>query len=1025
MSGSREPRGTSSALLEASERPGAALGYAFGADAEPTGWWRSPGWTAALVLFVLVYLTLGLFTELQLIARKPLPGTLFEDFGFYLRALADATNGRDPYAIRNIGPAFLYPPPALFVVWPFAQIGDVLLRAAAFLAVNLVLLGAIVWGVARAFGYRLNRVWWWLPLAFGFGPVLETLHLGQMNLVTEFGSFLVFFFDGDWPALAGFGFALGTLTKVTAVVLVGYLMVGRSWRALKAAIVWTIALLVASAVAFGPNHLFTYVDVLSGLSRLVLPGDGNTQGLLSVLNYDHVISLGAAQADVGALDVLHLAMFGYCVVLGYVFRQSAEVFVGLSLLALLSPNLIWYHHWAFLILPLLVWMGATGLQPLVVGWCLFGLTLIQLDRWILTEGLLAETFVIATLYVVLVGQGIDAWQRRRSPRIRSDLSDTIVALHRLARMIVGSAGPPAIAPAPTTNSSQPMMSVMNASEPIASVMNASEPMAVLETKPSTSTVPATEPERGASSGFDAEQVNGRVPTDGRDVAGPSQGADGQVPSDGRDDADSFHAGGEDRDETGIDQISASGAISVFRRLLDRGEALLWQGRENERLDDRLTVRIGPPNEGIAVPGIQAVIESPLVIAAIALGEILRLHGALVGGQVADVAAYRNHVELLRLGQSVYQQAQVYPYFPGWLEIEWLSWLLSTAVHVEFWIVIRMVIVVADLLTCFALWWAASRYFGGSRGRWVAVIYALNPIAILISGYHGQFDALPTLLAIVAAGLLAQPIRAGFSGVLLGLAVAVKPSPALLGPIFLRAPNLSTRQRILFAGASGLAFFAVVLALAGNQTVDAFVNVLGYGGVPDQGITGLFRALWMWRSGSANLPGAFPALMMRDTRVFSLATIALVAVLTWNRGIARASAAVLLAFLATYGGVSTQYLLWPVAWLLLGELPLVWTVIYSLGVSAGAIGFYRVFWPELILGAGASGGPTFASDYLIGEIIALVVILATLVATVGRPRGLGQTGLAIVGIFSFVALVTAIPVIQQCLWLAGEVVKYHS
>src|SRR5215468_6366861 len=82
--------------------------------------------------YLLVYVAFGLFGELRYAATKPIPGAMFEDFGFFLRALTDATQGRDPYGICNIGPAFLYPPPVLLLVWPFARISDELLRAAAF-----------------------------------------------------------------------------------------------------------------------------------------------------------------------------------------------------------------------------------------------------------------------------------------------------------------------------------------------------------------------------------------------------------------------------------------------------------------------------------------------------------------------------------------------------------------------------------------------------------------------------------------------------------------------------------------------------------------------------------------------------------------------------------------------------------------------------------------------------------------------------------------------------------------------------
>src|SRR5262245_4724303 len=153
---------------------------------------------------------------------------------------------------------------------------------------------------------------------------------------------------------------------------------------------------------------------------------------------------------------------------------------------------------------------------------------------------------------------------------------------------------------------------------------------------------------------------------------------------------------------------------------------------------------------------RAIILGSLVVLAILLGTLLRWNGGLVGGDVADVAAYRGHVELTRAGRNVYASDIRYPYFPGWLAVEMAAFQLSVQLRLPFWQVLRGVIVVGDTLLCFALWWVGRRAWGPAQGRWAAVVYALNPIAILVSGYHGQFDALPSLFSILGAGFLLGP-----------------------------------------------------------------------------------------------------------------------------------------------------------------------------------------------------------------------------------------------------------------------------
>jgi len=67
-------------------------------------------------LCLFAYLVLGFYTELKLIGVKPLPEKLIEDFHYYRRAYSNAQETGDPYQEREIGMAFLYPPPSLLVL---------------------------------------------------------------------------------------------------------------------------------------------------------------------------------------------------------------------------------------------------------------------------------------------------------------------------------------------------------------------------------------------------------------------------------------------------------------------------------------------------------------------------------------------------------------------------------------------------------------------------------------------------------------------------------------------------------------------------------------------------------------------------------------------------------------------------------------------------------------------------------------------------------------------------------------------
>jgi hypothetical protein len=420
-----------------------------------------------------------------------------------------------------------------------------------------------------------------------------------------------------------------------------------------------------------------------------------------------------------------------------------------------------------------------------------------------------------------------------------------------------------------------------------------------------------------------------------------------------------------------------------------------------------------------------VVLGALVVLAILLGLLVRWNGALVGGDVADVAAYRGHVAIAESGRGIYSTDTRFPYFPGWLGVELAAAQIARAWRIPFWQVIRGIVVAADVLACFALWWAGTRAGGPARGRWAAAIYALSPIAILIAGYHGQFDSLSTLFSVLAAGFLLRRPHPVPAGVLLGIAMALKPFPALLVPVLAWAPGLSWRGRTLVAGIA-LAIVGVVTGPYLAQDAAAVMrNVGGYGGLNDQGLGGVLRALWYQRASNQYLPGAFGTEISTTTRWFALGAIALTFLLARDRPFVRTAGAVYLAFLGLFGGVSTQYLVWPLPWLLLSDLPLWWAVVYNLTASAGAIGFYLVYWPQMVLPGQWKVIPVVehVPYFVVGQIVSWLGIVATWFASIGRVA-LRRWREPLVVAAAAVTIGAAYPVVAQISWFAGEWLKFQ-
>jgi hypothetical protein len=415
----------------------------------------------------------------------------------------------------------------------------------------------------------------------------------------------------------------------------------------------------------------------------------------------------------------------------------------------------------------------------------------------------------------------------------------------------------------------------------------------------------------------------------------------------------------------------------------------------------------------------------LAILAIVVGMGLRVWGGIiVVGDLGDVSSYWGHVMEVRRGLNVYQTDGQYPYFPGWLGIELATAALADFMKWPFWRTIRSLIILADIAVAIAIWWSASALAGKTAGRVAAAVYALNPITIMISGFHGQFDALPTLCSVIAARLLVIRPHALSAGLLLGVGMALKPFPLLLLPIFVRIPGLSWSQRLQVAV---LPFVSLTLISTPLLIWDAgalIKDITSYAGLYDQGLGGLLRGLWLMRAHNLYLPGSYGAELQALTRWLAIGLMIFTLLVTSRLSIPRQAAAMYLAFLVTYGGISTQYLMWPVAWLALSELP-AWLVMgYGTGTTAGAAGFFSVFWPRMI------GLPNQLIDagnaryFLTGQIISYLTLIGTFVVVMWRGFTDRVVHWKVLILAGTLVVAIAVPVVNKLIWFGQEWVKFR-
>jgi membrane protein implicated in regulation of membrane protease activity len=398
--------------------------------------------TALLFLGLALYVFSGLYTELWFMHKGPLPEFFLEDFHFYERALWDTLAGGETYGVMEIGPAYLYPPQALLVVELFAWLPRPVVQIAAFISVNIFLYGGMLYLLMKKRGSTLEQTLFVMLLAFTFSPFYEILHIGQINLFTVFGVFLLFYFERRRPVLAGAGLALAILTKVTPLAFVGYLVVRKRWKVLLACLGAVVLISVLALLRYGPEPFVTYPKMFTHmlgeipdnwysqaffrrLQRFL--GSESLQGWLSAgpawlggaaeAAYRFVTTnLALLQRMVLLVVALALLAGGVLTYLGRLPRQPLfiMVMIGMNLV----PNIMWYHHYIWLFFALLLLLLWQNFSPRVLAWVMTSLIVVQIDRFALpTSGLLIHLFAYPTLVGLLV------WMARRFRRYMAHRPD--------------------------------------------------------------------------------------------------------------------------------------------------------------------------------------------------------------------------------------------------------------------------------------------------------------------------------------------------------------------------------------------------------------------------------------------------------------------------------------------------------------------------------------------------------------------------------------------------------------------------
>jgi hypothetical protein len=291
----------------------------------------------------------------------------------------------------------------------------------------------------------------------------------------------------------------------------------------------------------------------------------------------------------------------------------------------------------------------------------------------------------------------------------------------------------------------------------------------------------------------------------------------------------------------------------------------------------------------------------------------------------------------------------YPYPPGYFPFVSVAGGLSSLTGLDYTSLVRLPSVVADGLIAFVVQDFLGRRGAGDRTRIAATaLVALGPSFIVISGYHGQIDALAILPAVLAVALWDRvdvSRRALYAGLLIGAGAALKTAPIFV--VLAVLPSVrSWREAFTLVGAAVAVPLAVVMPWL-LTAPDDLVKALRYRGFPGtSGLSILLQPEYGEQLVRLVRPGAVVEFLYERGQLIVAAVLAGVAFVSWRLrpGLDPASRAVLiwLAFYIVTPAFFFQYLVWGLPFIVMsGRLWL------ALAVQAVAlvptILFYKAPW----------------------------------------------------------------------------------
>lgn len=340
----------------------------------------------------------------------------------------------------------------------------------------------------------------------------------------------------------------------------------------------------------------------------------------------------------------------------------------------------------------------------------------------------------------------------------------------------------------------------------------------------------------------------------------------------------------------------------------------------------------------------------ILLSGILISLVIRIFLISQSRHVADIyLMYKMGITFLE-GSNPYLSLDFNSYPPLAIYLEAISINISSSLRTEFVTVFKFWPNLADFILGFLIYkfLIKMKTKPVNAALW-AIFFLLNPVSIIISSVHGQIDSITNLFVVISVFILTfyhKRLYVYLSAIFLGIALAIKPNPVMLIPLFIFYKDLHLKQKIIYLMLIFSPLILTVFPFLGDNPKQVLFKMLFYSGFNDISFAAVLRSIWYQVNAGVALPLS-SELLNASKFVFGTGAIILILFSAGSRNLAKACLAIYLLFLSAYFGIASQYLVWVIPFAILAKERMIF--LYCFFGSLALFGFYLFFGPDILFG----------------------------------------------------------------------------